>query len=300
MRSLRFSSFSSLLFFALSSLLLLLSLQGCPNPPPPQEITRPDGSQTDDPTTLPEDPPERCIGNNDGIIEKTEVAFVLGASVNVLRNDPQSVVDINQVGTRESNGVLVWDFRNLSLNTRDTIRTTDPTGKWFLSDFPTASMLIPTRYPGFSGSIFQVLRETNSDLLLEGIASDLQEPEAQRILLRYETPIPLLRFPLRDGKEWVITAKAQGEIGGLPLASTDTYQFRIAGRGTLKIPDIEFQNALRVEIFISQRLLGGNSRTLFQILYMNECYGEIARIESLENEKEANFSKASLVRFLTF
>ncbi|MCB9640771.1 MAG: hypothetical protein H6727_17890 [Myxococcales bacterium] len=287
--------------FLLAFLIGSIPLVGCPDPTPQQEQSTPDGGgNTEKTTTLPEDPPERCVGNNDGIIDFKEVAFVIGASVSVLRNKSGSTVEVNQVGARDTDGTLIWDFRKLALDQKDAVQTVDPTGKWFLTEFPDATLLIPTRYQGFTGTSYQVLRKTEADLLLDGIASDLEKPEAENILLKYETPVPLLRFPLRDGREWIVVSKAKGSIAGQPITSTDTYQFRVAGRGVLKLPDIEFQNALRVEIFVQQRLLGGNSRTLYQILYMNECYGEVARIESVENEKDPSFTQAALARFITF
>lgn len=286
-------------FFLLA--LLITPIIGCPDPTPQKEQTsQQDGAPTEEITTLPDDPPERCVGNNDGIIDLTEVAFVIGASVNVLRNKSGSTVQVNQQGNRDNDGNLVWDFRKLPLEQKDAVRTVDPTGKWFLSDFPDATLLIPTVYQGFTGVSYQVLRKTSADLLLDGIASDLEKPEQEKILLKYETPVPLLRFPLRDGKEWIVVSKAKGDVAGQPITSTDTYQIRVAGRGILKIPDIEFQNALRIEISVQQRLLGGSSRTVYQILYMTECYGEVARIESVENEKDPAFTQASLARFLTF
>lgn len=289
------------LFVFLLLACLILPIFGCPDPTPQKEqTTQQDGAPTEEITTLPDDPPERCVGNNDGIIELKEVAFVVGASVNVLRNKAGTTVQVNQQGNRDNEGNLVWDFRKLPLDQKDAVRTVDPTGKWFLSDFPDATLLIPIVYQGFSGISYQVLRKTPTDLLLDGIVSDLEQPEQEKISLKYETPVPLLRFPLRDGKEWIVVSKAKGSVAGQPLTSTDTYQIRVAGRGILKIPDIEFQNALRIEISAQQRLLGGNSRTIYQILYMAECYGEIARIESVENEKDPAFTQASLARFLTF
>jgi len=72
------------------------------------------------------------------------------------------------------------------------------------------------------------------------------------------------------------------------------------GFGAVKLPDIQFDNSLRLEIVVRQTLIGGQKRELRQILFFHECFGEIARVESKENERDPNFTDAALVRFISF
>lgn len=276
---------------------------GCSNPPTSSESSSSEKAQ-DAGDTSPErliiDQAPQCRGNNDGIIDRTEFTYAIGVSVNVLRNQPGSIVAVDHVGKVDEKGIRIWDFRETQATTQDTVRTVDPTGKWFLSSFPQANLLIPTSFSGMEGTVYQVLRYTEDMLLLQGIASEQDNPETQRVLLPYDQPIPLLRFPLQDGKEWVVNASTQGKVGTLPLASTDTYQIRVVGRGSVKLPNIQFDNALRIFITVRQRFIGGQTRQLYQILFFHECFGEIARIESKDNETNEAFDRATLLRFISF
>lgn len=290
--------------FKLPSILLLFVLLICAqtacstpgNPEPsPSEPTTQDASTN--PNDAPE--PQRCVANNDGIITIDEVSFVPDVSVNAMRNAPGSSVTVDHVGQDDS-GTLTWDLRETTAKTATKVRTVGLKNQWFLSSFPNATLLIPQRYTGFQSTVYQVIRKTNNDLLLEGLASEAETPNKEKVLLPYDNPVPLLRFPLRDGKSWIVTAKTQGTLGGLPISSTDQYQIRVEGRGLLKLPDIEFDNTLRIVINVQQRFIGGNTRRLFQVLFMHECYGEVARIESQDNETNPAFTNAALLRYLSF
>ncbi|MBK04316.1 MAG: hypothetical protein CL920_36135 [Deltaproteobacteria bacterium] len=244
--------------------------------------------------------PSRCIANNDGVIALSEIAFVADASVKVKRSAPNATVSVNQVGKKDADGTLVWDFTEVNAKTDAYVKTESPGGYWFSETFPEATLLIPERFSGYSGKIFQVIRKGTDSMLLEGLVSEKETPASEKVFLPYDIPVPLLRFPLREGKEWVITAKAQGDLGGTPITSQDRYQIIVDGRGTLKLPDIEFENTLRININVQQRFLGGKTRRLYQILYMHECYGEVARVESKDNETDPAFTSATLVRFISF
>lgn len=287
--------FASCLFFASTALFACVS-----KPIPEGNPT--ETSDSDGGTVLPSDAPEpsRCVANNDGVIDIKEVTFIVGAKVAVKRNQPGKVVTINQSGTLDNEGKKVWDFTSVDTPTRAFVETTDPTGKWFLTNFPQATLLTPTTVSGLSGIFFQVLRVTQDTMFLEGVASEKETPEKDKVLLTYATPVPLLRFPLRLGKEWIVSSKAEGTVGGLPATSTDNYQIKITDRGAVKLPDIQFENALRIEIFVRQTFIGGSKRQLIQVLFFHECFGEVVRVESTENETDTTFTRASLVRYITF
>jgi hypothetical protein len=84
------------------------------------------------------------------------------------------------------------------------------------------------------------------------------------------------------------------------VTSSDQYQVRISHRGSIILPDIQFDNTLRIEVTVRQTLLGGSKRTLVQALYFHECFGEVARVESKENETNPLFTDATLVRYISF
>lgn len=280
----------------------VFSVVACtPVTPPDEEVvadSRADSGSTDNVPT--DTVPVQCKGNNDGIIELKEVTFVTGAAVSVLRNKPGSVITVEQVGKKDDKGKLTWDFTKLTLPTKDVVRTVAPTDKWFLSSFPKATLLIPTELPGYKGTLFQVLRVSGNDLVLDGLASEKDKPASNKVLLPYNTGVPLLRFPLRDGKEWIVESKTNGNVQGLPVASTDKYEIRVKGRGRLVLPYITFENTLRLQIKVSQRFVGGATRRFYQVLYMHECYGEIVRIVSKDGETSDAFKSATLMRAISF
>ncbi|TNE47200.1 MAG: hypothetical protein EP343_20410 [Deltaproteobacteria bacterium] len=284
-------------------LFVALTLAACGNGNNGGEGSGPEPAQQDsgpDDNTSQIDAAPTCKGNNDGVIESSEVTFALGVSVNVLRNKPGTVVAVDHVGKLNDKQVRVWDFRELQADTFDKVRTVDPTGKWFLSTFPEANLLVPISFTGIEGTTYQVLRYSGDLLLLEGVASDKETPEAQKVLLPYDNPIPLLRFPLRDGKNWIVKANTKGNVGTLPVSSADTYDIKVEGRGSLILPNIQFDNTLRIFTTVRQRLIGGQTRQLYQVLFFHECFGEVARVESKDNESNAEFNRAPLVRFISF
>lgn len=268
------------------------------NESPGPEPSNQDGSVED--TSQVVDTAPTCRGNNDGVITSKEVTFALGVSVNVMRNKPGTIVAVDHVGKLNDKQILQWDFREVQADSFDKVRTVDPTGKWFLSTFPEANLLVPISFTGVEGTIYQVLRYSGDLLLLEGVASDKETPEGQKVLLPYDNPIPLLRFPLRDGKEWIVKANTKGNVGTLPVSSADTYDIKVAGRGSLILPNIQFDNTLRIFTTVRQRLIGGQTRQLYQVLFFHECFGEVARVESKDNESNAEFNRAALVRYISF
>jgi hypothetical protein len=241
-----------------------------------------------------------CKGNNDGVIERSELNFVVGAKVNIMRNAPNTTIQVDHLGKTNDQGIIVWDLSQTQASTPAQVETVEPKGKWFLSLFPRTNLLIPIIYPGFDGVNYQVLHYDNEGLYLEGIVSERETPEQENIHLVYETPVPLLRFPLHDRKEWIVKSEARGKIAGLPFSSSDQYEIKVEGRGSLKLPAIQFDNALRIISTVRQRMIGGQTRQFYQILFFHECFGEVARIESQNNETDPKFKTAALLRFISF
>jgi len=69
-------------------------------------------------------------------------------------------------------------------------------------------------------------------------------------------------------------------------------------RGTLDLPYLSLHNTLRLRVELTQSLPGGQTIHRFQLLYVHECYGELGRIVSLDNELDPNFTTASEFRRL--
>lgn len=283
--------------------LWVLFLAACGPEQKPAEPTTDAATQPDQPrkeTGAADVSEPSCVANNDGVIEISEVPFIAGASVAVRQNPQGTEISVHHTGQTNDKGALIWDFTQHKGLSRAQVKTVEPSGYWFLSSFPQAHILAPVTYRNFKGTFFQVLQVGKDALFLSGIASEKEQPEKDKVLLVYDAPVPLLRFPLRVGKEWVVTAKSKGTVGGLPWASTDKYQIRVTHRGSVRLPDIQFDNTLRIEMIVHQTLLGGQTRQIIQILFFHECFGEIVRVESRENERDTNFTKATLLRYISF
>jgi len=70
-----------------------------------------------------------CVGNNDGVIDRSELAFPLGLTVDYLDNPPGTTVTVNPDGTMQPGG-RQWDLT--STNGEGLKLTLEPVqGQWF-------------------------------------------------------------------------------------------------------------------------------------------------------------------------
>lgn len=265
--------------------LLCLGLGGCPD----NGVVGPDAA-ADATTPLPDSMPV-CQGNNDGIITVDEMPMVSGISVNYLVNSPGTSVGVQPSGTIDGGGDRIWDFTDTSGEvfaiSLDTIW-----GQWFESDFVDAHY-VSRLAPG--SDALGVYRATNDAIWLLGFAS----PQPDVTLAVYDEPVPLIRFPLSEGQSWAVVAHITNAVyDGQPFASTDTYNISVDQRGTLDLPYLSLHNTLRLRVELTQSLPGGQTIHRFQLLYLHECYGELGRIVSLDNELDPNFTTASELRRL--
>lgn len=231
-----------------------------------------------------------CTGNNDGVIDRGELAFPLGATVNYLFNPGGTTVQVNPDGVPGPGGPR-WELSSLAGDVRQL--TIEPiAGKWYEGKFPGATYA--TLSDVGSGTL-GVFRVTDDALLLLGFVSD----EPQKTLLVYDQPVVTLHFPVRQGDGWVTGSKLSGTLDGVPhVVTTDTYTISIDARGTAVLPYLEFQNTLRVHVELSQALLNGKSIHHIQHLYFHECVGELGRMVSNAGESNASFTTAAEFRRL--
>lgn len=233
-----------------------------------------------------------CLPNNDGVIELSEVAFVTGVPIAYRINTPGTQVPIDVAG-KMVDGTREWDFSardgvtfSVALQKVDT--------QWFAPLFPNASHAVPA---DTKGDLLQVVQLDGSKLLLLGVVS--QQPDQTRLV--YDAPVTFLRFPLRVGDEYTSTAKApDGKLGGLPIATEDTYRVRIDAVGTVRLPFVRLSKTLRIRVDVTSKAVGGVQKTVKQVQWFHECYGEIARIVSRDDESQDDFKTATEFRRLSF
>jgi hypothetical protein len=218
-----------------------------------------------------------CRPNNDGVIERAEMPFVVNAAVRIRVQVGDLPVDVD--GHVGGDGVRRWDFSLPDPTTlplgRMELRPLE--GYWFRDRFPQA------QYAGFlvpGGSMLGAISVGDSAASLWGSGSSLEDPPEGRSLIIYDRPVTTYSFPLREGTRNVTTAQASNaELLGLPTALSDRYDIEVTARGTLVLPDLVLENTLRVTIRLERTLVAGDVRQVTHA-WVHECLGEVARVIS--------------------
>jgi hypothetical protein len=232
-----------------------------------------------------------CTGNNDGVIDRSELQFPLGLSVKYLTNPVGTTVTVNPDGQMTAGGVQ-WDLTSTQ-GDAVTLSLQPIQGQWFAASFPDATYVTTSDLGSGTLGIFKV---TDNALQILGFAS----PEPNKTLLVYNAPVDSVRFPIRDGDSYVTgSSVVNGTLNGMPWAETDTYQISVDALGTAVLPFLSFSNTLRVHVQLTQAVAGGVSVTRIQHLFFHECYGEVGRMVSNPGETNPSFTTASEFRRLT-
>lgn len=236
-----------------------------------------------------------CRGNNDGVIEASELPMVPGVLARYrVREGP---LDVDVAGRKEG-GVRIWDLTLPDPRGEPLVELSAEhiDGHWFADSFPEATLAGPLEA---SGELLGALGTGDDAIVLFGVASREPEPEEGKTLLVYDTPVTLYAFPLAEGDRFTTTARARdARLYGLPTALDDRYEVEVTGRGTLRLPDLILENTLRVTVRLERTLVVGDARQTSHI-FVHECLGEVARIVSetkpLAEEILDDFDKAQEV-----
>lgn len=254
--------------------------------------TTPDGSsyQPPDPIVL------ECSPNLDGRIDAAELQTAYGVGVTYLVNPAGTERTVDLAGAKGEGGSS-WDWADDQASDQvATVTATKPTGAWYAPSFPAADFVTPL---DAGGSVDAVYRRDDDAIWLLGVASHVADPPDGRTLLVYDEAIPVFRFPLEPGKSWSASATVRdGLLYGLPYAGKDTYEVSVDGIGELGLPDLIFQQALRVRTKTTVAPLAGEPTTKRQVSWFFECFGEVARAASRNDEPAEDFTKATEVRRL--
>jgi hypothetical protein len=233
-----------------------------------------------------------CQPNNDGVIALSELSFVVGLGASYLVNPPGTLVDFDAAG-QLLEGATEWDFSSTAGSVA-AVKLEPVAGTWFAKHFPKATFAAGA---DIKAETLQVLSLDQGQLLLLGLAS--RQPDST--LMVYDTPIPSLRFPLRLGDS--INAKStvtNGRLGGMPIATEDTYDIKVDAQGTVRLPFLKLQRSLRISIAVQSKAVGGVTKGVRQLQWFHECYGEVVRAVSQSDEPELEFTKATELRRLTY
>ena len=231
-----------------------------------------------------------CVGDNDGKIDLDELRFITGVKVDYLFNPAGTTVTVAPGGI-PSASPPEWDF-TATEGDRHSIDLEPVREQWFASSFPGADYATVT---DVSSGLLGIFKLDGKNLLLLGYASPDPSPQT---LLVYDVPVISLRFPVRKGDSWISVGRANGTALGQPIASVDTYDFSVDDSGTVDLPFLQFANTLRVHAKVSVLLPGGIAQTKVQYLFFHECYGELGRMVSRNNEVDDPFTTAAEFRRL--
>lgn len=227
-----------------------------------------------------------CRGNNDGVIERSEVVFLPGAEARYRINPAGVGAVVDTAGTMRGDGTRVWDFTNPD-GELVSLRVLDVSGQYFAAQFPTAQYAarLDPRDP-----VLGVYRATDTAVELLGAVGEM---ESTRTVIPYNPAVELLRFPMRMGSAWTVTGTTMNAmVEGTPVASRDTYAMTVDASGEVQLGALTFRNALRLRVELTQAFPAGPGRRRIQYLWMTECYGEVARITSMDGQVALEFTTA--------
>ncbi len=241
-------------------------------------------NQTPQPAPVPTLP--SCVPNLDGQIDASELPIALGATLPYYAGTNRTVDLVAQNG--------VWDFSMERPD--DQIVALGPVAldtQWYASQFPAGQFVVDA-----GGGLVGIYHQDAQALWLDGTASSDPAPSAGKTLVRYTTAVAVLRFPIADMQAYsTVGAIPDGVIDGLPFVGSDTVDVDVTGSGQLDVPYVDFSPVLRVRTHVTRTPSTGtpvvSKRTT---IFLFECFGEVTRAESNENEPNPDFTTAALLR----
>lgn len=237
-----------------------------------------------------------CIPNLDGKIDANELTPALGVDVSYLIS-PQGVDRNVDVVGKVVGGQRAWDFSiDYADDARVTMTASALTGKWYAATFPTGEFVAPF---DAGHTLDGIYRHDADALWLLGLASTQENPPEGKTLFAYDTPIPVVRFPLAVGANWVATGSiVNGTIRGLPYAGKDVYEVEDHQTGKLVLRELTFEQAHEVRTHVTVSPAVGSSTSRRQVSFFMECFGEVARATSKPDEPSPDFTTTSELRRL--
>jgi hypothetical protein len=242
-------------------------------------------------------PPLECVPNLDGRIDAHELQAALGVPATYLVSPKGEERAVDVVGTVDGAGKRVWDWKADAPTDQIAVLTASAlAGKWYAASFPGGQFVTAL---DAGGTLEAVYVHDDQALWLLGFASAAEAPTEGKTLVVYNQPVALYRFPLQVGGTWASAGTVQNAtIRGLPYAGRDTYEVSVDAAGTIHLPDVTFAQALRTRTRITSEPAVGASVSRRQVSFLFECFGEVARAQSRDDESAVDFTTAVEVRRL--
>lgn len=241
--------------------------------------------------------PLSCVPNLDGRVDAAELKATLGVPVTYLVSPEGEEREVDVAGVNDGDGGKIWDFSaDYASDKIATLTAVDVTDQWFASSFPGGQFATAL---DAAGTIQGIYAADDDAISLLGVASTKEKPKEGKTLLVYSAPVQIYRFPLKPGAKWVSAGEITGgTLRGLPYAGKDIYEVEDDATGELELHDFTFTQAHRIRTKVTVEPAAGASTFQRQVGFVFECFGEVARATSKNDEPEENFTKAAEVRRL--
>ncbi len=242
-------------------------------------------NQTPQPEPAPELP--TCVPDRDGVITEDELPIAFGAEATYYAS-PAGVS--RTIATGGTAWVLDQEYPD------DVVIELGPTkikDQWYAASFASAQFAVDA-----GGGLDGIYHQDAQGLWLDGTASHDEAPSGGKTLVRYAQPLPVLRFPIEDGDAFEATGTiVDGVVNGLPFVGTDKVEVEVTGDGRLDVPYVRFSPVMRVRTLVTRTPSTGTPVvTRRNVIFLFECFGEIARAESRTDEPSAEFTTAAYLR----
>ncbi len=230
-----------------------------------------------------------CSPNNDGTITRAEMPLGPGlhATFRVATN-----ATFNTAGSPADGGVgTFWDLTVALSGDKSVLVETQPlAGKWFELKYAGASYASP-----ISDTLLGVFEVAPDGLLLRAVVSPTDSMTATE--LKYDPPAKLLTFPLSSSSVWTTTSTVSGRLNGVAWTQTEKYDSSVDKQGEVLTPFARFP-VQRVKTVLT-RTVGFVPTVTRSYLFVTECFGTIATINSQAGESSNEFSSAAEVKRLS-
>src|SRR3569623_365177 len=186
----------------------------------------------DTPQPVPAPTLPTCVPNRDGMITADELPIALGAKVDYYTSTNTAV---NLVAQNS-----VWDLSQERAT--DQVIALGPVAlgaQWYAAQFPSGQFVVDAGC-GLDG----IYHQDAQALWLDGTASQMDG--ANKTLIVYPTPLPVLRFPITVGEMYSSTVAYTATIDGLPFNGSDELDVDVPDSGRLDVPYVQFSPTLRV------------------------------------------------------
>ena len=238
---------------------------------------------TPQPEPAPTLPP--CVPNRDGTITADELPIALGATVTYYAGANRTIA---QTGASWKLDEELADADVIELGPR----ALGP--QWYAAQFPSGQFVVDAG-SGLDG----IYHQDAQALWLDGTASHDEAPPAGKTLVVYAPPVAVLRFPVAKGQSFTTTSVlTSATIAGLPFNGTDELTVEVAESGTLAVPYVEFSPVLRVRTHAVRKAsaVGVAAVSRRTTIFLFECFGEVTRAESKQDETNPDFTTAAYLR----